>query len=72
MIEAIFNYIFGEFNTELLENDLNNILLADDLDLTVEIIEAENRLNNPKGNYFQDVKKPSIEEIATAVAKKVN
>jgi len=55
MIEAIFNKFFTPFNDELLEDDLYRLfILRDELDLTHEIIEAENRFKNPVGSYYQE------------------
>ncbi len=52
MIEALFNHFFSEFKEELLEHDLNACLLEDELNLTPDVIQAEERLKNPYGNYY--------------------
>lgn len=52
MIEAIFNYFYTDFNDDLLESDLNTILTMDELNLTLDVIHAEERLSHPYGNYY--------------------
>lgn len=56
MLTAIFEHFFTPINDSLLENDLYKTLFVDGLGLTNEVIEAEQRLNNPKGSYFKEIK----------------
>lgn len=60
MIEAIFNLLFTNFDTDLYEHDLSAVLCSDELGLTPKIIEAEKRLSNPNGSYFK--LKPAIKK----------
>ncbi len=53
MIEALFNLFFTPINEDLLTDDLERVSNADDLCLQIEDIEAERRLSNPEGNYYE-------------------
>lgn len=54
MLEAIFNLFFTPFDDSLLESDMYRVhITADELCLTPEDIEAENRYSHPEGNYFR-------------------
>ena len=55
MLTALFEKFFTPINIELLFNDLCQILITkDESNLQIEDIEAENRLLNPNGSYFQE------------------
>ena len=47
MLTAIFERFFTPINDSLLEHDLYAVMMEDELDITTEQIEAEQRLNSP-------------------------
>lgn len=53
MLTAIFERFFTPINDSLLEHDLYAVMMEDELDITTEQIEAEQRLNSPEGNYYR-------------------
>ena len=53
MLEALFNVFFTPFNEDLLKNDLERMLVADDIHLEFADIEAHNRLEHPEGVYYR-------------------
>lgn len=54
MIDALFHLFFTPINDDLLLHDLERVYLtSSELDLEVGDIEAEHRLNNPEGSYYQ-------------------
>lgn len=61
MLTAIFEKFFTPINDELLYNDLYQIqIIKDELNLQIEDIHAEERLQHPNGAYFHD--KESVEK----------
>ena len=52
MLEALFNVFFTPFNEDLLKNDMERMLVADDMHLEFADIEAHDRLEHPEGVYF--------------------
>lgn len=53
MIEALFNRWFTEFDEGKLLNDMNLVLQEDELGLSPDQIEAEERLSHPEGAYYK-------------------
>lgn len=55
MLTALFEKFFTPINDELLYNDLNQFhIIRDELHLQIEDIQAEERLQHPKGAYYQE------------------
>lgn len=55
MLTAIFEKFFTPINDELLYNDLYQIqIIKDEINLQIEDIHAEERLQHPNGAYFHD------------------
>ena len=53
MLTALFEKFFSPINEELLFNDLyRKKFISDDIDLEIEDLEAEKRLQHPNGSYF--------------------
>ena len=53
MLSALFELYFTPINDSLLFNDVQRVLkFKDDLNLTVEDIQAEDRLDHPEGIYY--------------------
>lgn len=53
MLQAIFECFFTPINESLLYDDLYQMLLKDELDITIKDINAEKRLSHPEGNYYK-------------------
>ena len=52
MVEALFNEKFTEFNSDLFYSDLYSELTKDELNLTPDILDAENRIRHPEKFYY--------------------